>query len=87
MPNYDYQCENCDNVITLNRTIADRDLPIIDSQCDCCRSVNSFKRTVAAPSFIYDGYISPLKRAGDGWKEVQQKIAQGSGKKNTIRTK
>tara|TARA_B100001057_G_C22590095_1_gene848607 strand:- start:96 stop:344 length:249 start_codon:yes stop_codon:yes gene_type:complete len=44
---------------------------------------------LSAPSIDYDGGTSVLKKAGDGWKEVQDKIKSGLPPrlKDNIKTK
>lgn len=47
------------------------------------------KQQVSAPNISYKGGASPLKKAGDGWKEVQDRIKSGLPPrlKDNIRTK
>ena len=66
--------------------MADRDKPTIDA-CPSCHKVGAVFRGVTAVQLSYSGFKSTLSRAGDGWKEVQQKIKSGSGRGNSIRTK
>ena len=66
--------------------IADRDKPTID-ECPSCHKVGAVFRGVTAVQLSYSGFKDMYHRAGNGWKEMQQKIKKGSGRKNSIRTK
>jgi len=86
MPTYDYHCDHCGAVTEIQLTVAERDSAegTICSECD----VGRLSRHITCPGFSYDVY-GVLKRAGDGFKEVQQKIiaSPSVGKGHTIRTK
>ena len=66
--------------------IADRDKPTI-GECPSCHKVGAVFRGVTAVQLSYSGFKDMYHRAGNGWKEMQQKIKRGSGRKNTIKTK
>ena len=66
--------------------IADRDQPTIN-ECPSCHKVGAVFRGVTAVQLSYSGFKDMYHRAGNGWKEMQQKIKRGSGRKNTIKTK
>jgi len=66
--------------------IADRDKPTIN-ECPSCHKVGAVFRGVTAVQLSYSGFKDMYHRAGNGWKEMQQKIKKGSGRKNSIRTK
>ena len=87
MPLYDYYCDKCGTHFELNLTIANRDSECGKTcPCDECDGILS-RKLIGAPGLSHD-YIGPLKRAGDGFKEVQQKIISTSlGMGHTIRTK
>ena len=66
--------------------IADRDKPTI-GECPSCHKVGAVFRGVTAVQLSYSGFKDMYNRAGNGWKEMQQKIKRGSSRKNSIRTK
>ncbi len=66
--------------------IADRDKPTV-GECPSCHKVGAVFRGVTAVQLSYSGFKDMYHRAGNGWKEMQQKIKRGSGRKNTIKTK
>lgn len=82
MPFYNYTCTHCGDQHELNLPIADRDAPTLE-ECPACGQ-HSVTREAAAPFTSYEGAVSMHKRAGNGWKEVQQKIKATSGKANSI---
>lgn len=83
MPNYDFQCTECGKIEEHLVTISQKDEPRLCS----CEKQASMNRLIGTPLFVYDRGKSMYQKAGDGWKEVQDKIKAGSGKNNTIRTK
>lgn len=86
MPYYDYVCEKCHHEFNKFELIDNRDNPVKEA-CPSCKKIGAIARGVTAVQLSYSGFKSMYSRAGDGWKEVQQKIKKGSGKGNTIRTK
>lgn len=86
MPNYDYHCKECGHQFTEMVPIADRDKPTID-ECPSCHKIGAVFRGVTAVQLNYSGFKDMYNRAGNGWKEVQQRINKGSARKNSIRTK
>jgi hypothetical protein len=66
--------------------MADRDKPTID-ECPSCHKVGAVLRGITAVQLNYSGTKDMYNRAGNGWKEMQQKIKSGSGRRNSIRTK
>ena len=86
MPNYDYRCKECHHEFTQMTLIADRDKPTI-GECPSCHKVGAVFRGVTAVQLSYSGFKDMYNRAGNGWKEMQQKIKRGSSRKNSIRTK
>ena len=86
MPNYDYHCKECHHEFTQMTLIADRDKPTING-CPSCHKVGAVFRGVTAVQLSYSGFKDMYNRAGNGWKEMQQKLNKGSGRNNSIRTK
>lgn len=86
MPNYDYHCKECGHEFSEMVSIDNRDRPTIN-ECPLCHKVGAVFRGITAVQLSYSGFKSMYNRAGNGWKEVQQKIAKASGKGHTIRTK
>lgn len=87
MPFYDFECTACKGVIEdVLLQISERDEYPKKNKCPSCGK-QKLVHLMGCPSFLYDSLVSPHKRAGDGWKEVQDKIKAGSGRNNTIRTK
>lgn len=86
MPNYDYHCKECGHQFTEMVPIADRDKPTFD-ECPSCHKIGAVFRGVTAVQLNYSGFKDMYNRAGNGWKEVQQRIKKGSARKNSIRTK
>ena len=85
MVNYEYTCRECGYKWTESLSMKDRDLPL-SKPCPYCGLVGSVRRVFSTGVISYDTK-DPLTRAGDGWKEVQQKIISGCTKDHTIRTK
>ena len=86
MPQYNYVCRKCHHEFIKFELIADRDNPTKEA-CPSCNKVGAVDKCVTAVQLSYSGFKYMYSRAGEGWKEVQQKIAGGSGKSHTIRTK
>lgn len=86
MPNYEYHCKECGDEFTELLLIENRDVPTLN-QCPSCHKVGAVFRGVTAVQLSYSGVKDMYNRAGNGWKEMQQKIKRGSGRKNSIRTK
>ena len=86
MPTYDFQCTACKHVFEEIVPLADREEFTKVSICPKCGK-QKLKRLIGSPLFIYDRGKTIYKRAGDGWKEVQDKIKKGCGRGHTIRTK
>jgi putative FmdB family regulatory protein len=86
MPTYDYSCKACGYKFEECVSITDRDNFAKNTPCPVCKK-KKLERGVAVGAFHYDHGVSPFKRAGDGWKEVQDRIKAGAGKNHTIRTK
>jgi putative FmdB family regulatory protein len=86
MPTYDYTCEACGHTFDMNVQVIERDIFAQSTPCPECKK-KKLIRGVSAAAFHYDHGVSIHKRAGDGWKEVQDRIKAGSAKKNTITTK
>jgi putative FmdB family regulatory protein len=84
MPNYEYNCSDCGYQFVLNKLVDERDVPTKEP-CPVCEKTN-VKRAIGLPRITSVGE-SMFKKAGDGWKEIQQRIKAASGSKNTIRTK
>jgi len=86
MPNYEYICD-CTLKYRFERflSIDNRDIPTREL-CPQCGKPDSIKRQQGCGVFVHD-MKDPLTRAGDGFKEVQQKIIAGAGRGHTIRTK
>ena len=86
MPTYDFICTACKHEFEAILRIAEREEYTQNGKCPKCGK-QKLKRRVTTTSFSMDGAKDIFHRAGDGWKEVQDKIKAGSGKGNTIRTK
>jgi putative FmdB family regulatory protein len=86
MPTYDYLCTSCQHAFEEIVTLAEKEQFTVVTPCPMCGK-KKLKQTPGAPMFIYDRGKSIYKRAGDGWKEVQDKIKRGQGRGHTIRTK
>jgi len=69
MPMYDFKNEKTGEVETHMMKIAEREQFLKDNP--------HLKQMISAPNINYDGGKSVLQRAGDGWKEVQQRIKSG----------
>ena len=82
MPSYDFENK-------WNGEIEEHILKI--SEVDQFKKDNPHLKQVilSAPTIDYDGGTSVLKKAGDGWKEVQDKIKSGLPPrlKDNIKTK
>ena len=65
--------------------VADRLIPTKE-KCPNCKK-KKVRMKISTPYISYEGTVSALQKAGDGWKEVQQKIIAKSGRHHTIRTK
>lgn len=85
--NYDYHCQSCDTQWEQSVRLADRDLPTTQP-CPHCGTEGAVVRCLAAPSVSYDGggVVSVVRRAGNGWNDVLNKVKKQSGRKNTIET-
>ena len=82
MPIYDFQNKETGEVETHIMKIADKEKFLEDNP--------HLKQVIlTAPGIDYDGGQTALKRAGDGWKEVQDKIKSGLPPRlrDNIRTK
>jgi putative FmdB family regulatory protein len=86
MPTYYYECECCKHSFEEFLNIDKRDEPL-SRKCSNCGAFEKIKRIIRSPRISYEGKYDAFQRAGDGWKEVQQKIKAASGRDNTIRTK
>jgi putative FmdB family regulatory protein len=83
MPNYDFNCPDCEHEFTENVPIANRD----DARaCPSCGKSN-VKRRVSAVRVSYSGFKENVTRAGSGWNDVLNKVKKASGRKNTIKTR
>lgn len=81
MPMYDFKNEKTGEVESHMVKIDDREKFLEDNP--------HLKQLLSAPNISYKGGKSALKRAGDGWKEVQDRIKSGLPPrlKGNIRTK
>jgi len=85
MPTYEYFCDNCEFHEEFQLLISKRD-SLIDSDCPKCKE-GKLQRQIGSPRMSYDTQ-GALKRAGDGFKEVQQKIIEsGLGRGHTVRVR
>lgn len=79
MPVYDYKCYGCDHVFEETKKIADRD-DTNGMSCPNCSTADDpssgkIERLVGSPLVAYSIATAGYGRgAGDGWKEVLQKI-------------
>lgn len=85
MPNYEFNCQDCGHNMLLNLPVDERDNPTKEP-CPKCGKM-SVKRPIALATLNYSAGESMYKKAGNGWKELQQRIKAASGRNNTIRTK
>ena len=83
--NYDFRCEECKETWEQNLPLADRDNPLTEP-CPKCKKEGCVKRCVSAGTVNYQGFISPITRAGDGWNDVLKKVHSTSGKQSKIET-
>lgn len=60
----------------------DREVPC-EAPCPECGAEDSIYIKIGAPKLV-TGTTSPLKQAGQGWKDVLSKVKSGSGKGHTI---
>ena len=83
---YDYKCQECNDVFELSCTMADRD-KACESPCKKCGG--KIKRLVSAPSMTYDikdPLVRARQKAGDGWNDVLKGIKKAAGRNSTIET-
>jgi hypothetical protein len=66
--------------------VDDRDLPL-SSPCPKCGVEGQIKRIPTAVRVSYQGFQSPITRAGGEWNDVLKSIHKNAGKKSTIETK
>lgn len=88
MPYYDYQCKYCSQTWEEYHSVEDRLKPEAES-CPSCGEDDGVHITYLDSAKIVSGvggHGSLIKKAGDGWKEVLNKVKKGSSKDNTIRT-
>ena len=80
MPLYDFKDKETGEIITKMIKIADRDQFLKDNP--------NLESIISAP-LITTGDSNALKKAGDGWKEVQSRIKSGlpPSLKDNIKTK
>jgi predicted nucleic acid-binding Zn ribbon protein len=83
---YVYSCLNCENRWEGRHPIDDRDKPL-DLPCPECGESGKIKRVPTAVRVSYQGFQSPITRAGGEWNDVLKSIKKGAGKKSTIETK
>ena len=69
MPMYDFKNEKTGEVETHMMKIAEREQFLKDNP--------HLKQMISAPNLSSKGAQGALQRAGDGWKEVQQRIKSG----------
>jgi len=82
MPIYGYHCSNCEHDFDLSKKIADRDETSLDI-CPSCSEVGQITRQVGSPLVAYSIATAGYGRgAGDGWKEVLNKIHSAPGAKS-----
>jgi putative FmdB family regulatory protein len=86
MPCYTYECTECDFLFEQFYLISDIDKPL-NEPCPNCGIEKNIRRNIQSPRISFEGKYNAFQRAGNGWKEVQQKIKAASGRSNTIRTK
>ena len=88
MPYYDYKCDNCQEKWEDLFTIENRNNPE-NEECPKCSQVGGVKLMITDSAKIVSGigeHGRLIKKAGDGWKDVLNKIKKGSSSNNTIRT-
>lgn len=87
MPYYNYKCDHCDQMFEEYYLINDRFQPEKE-ECPECGELNGVHLSIESPMIVsgIGGNGSLIKKAGDGWKEVLNKIKRGATKDNTIRT-
>jgi putative FmdB family regulatory protein len=87
MPTYDYICTGCKDTHEANTLIADRDRYAEVTPCPKCKKLKLKRFVTGVPAINFQGSMDMFKRAGDGWKEVQDRIKKGATKKHNIKTK
>lgn len=85
MPSYVYKCKNCEYTFTEFYSIDNRDSPCSET-CSKCGVHGHIKRVMTPVTFNAD-HFDAFKQAGNGWKEVQDKIIAGCARNHTIKTK
>tara|TARA_B000000557_G_C20711403_1_gene416073 strand:+ start:369 stop:617 length:249 start_codon:yes stop_codon:yes gene_type:complete len=70
MPTYDFQDKETGEVVTKIMSISSKEEFLKDNP-------NLKQVILSAPGIDYDGGKTVLGRAGDGWKEVQDRIKAG----------
>ena len=78
---YDYKCKKCDETREMNVPMEDRDKPCGEACITCGGEV---VRLVSAMRINYNGAVSPIRRAGNGWNDVLKGIKKASGSGCTI---
>ena len=73
MPSYDYKCTECDKVMTIMRTIAERD-NTEGMVCTGCKSKDTLERQLSAPIVGYHTYINGGGKPPEGFREVLRNI-------------
>lgn len=82
MPTYDFQDKETGEVVTKIMSISSKEEFLKDNP-------NLKQVILSAPGIDYDGGKTVLGRAGDGWKEVQDRIKAGlpPSARDNIKTK
>lgn len=76
---YNYQCSDCGHIFEQSKKIADRDIVSLDF-CPSCNAEGNITRMLGAPLVAYSIATAGYGRgAGDGWKEVLNKIHSAPG--------
>ena len=74
MPIYDYKCDDCKDVFTKIRKIAERNDP---STCPSCRGSHVYIR-VGAPALMKNGTGGILSKTDNGWKDTLKTIKKNN---------
>jgi|DEB0MinimDraft_12_1074336.scaffolds.fasta_scaffold00067_7 putative FmdB family regulatory protein len=83
---YEYTCLSCEERWDARYPVDDRDIPLSEP-CPKCGVEGQVKRVPTAVRVSYEGFQSPITRAGGEWNDVLKSIKKGAGKKSTIETK
>jgi len=83
---YSFKCLNCEECWDERHSVDDRDLPL-KRPCPKCGAEEKVKRIPTAVRVSYQGFQSPITRAGGEWNDVLKQIDKNAGYGSKIETK